>query len=209
MNPAKTEGSLARVFNAERSKLENARIFGTATDDAISQAEDALRAFETFVAKHAPLESMLQKALDDLHSITGNMKLPLEYRYLALMLQSQLASSESLSDAERSLKQYADFKSGRDNNTNGSVATAGPSFAVRPPSTLANFPPLNDEYRRYFEEIIQILRRNLHMTSHPQMTNILHQILNNPEQVKKVVENLKEVAEDIISDFFEDLFDFF
>ncbi|KAI8121480.1 hypothetical protein FF38_04123 [Lucilia cuprina] len=198
-NPEKdpSQLNLATTFNAKRARLEAALIRDPPQEDDDLRAEQALEDFRNFMQQYNEIAGRLENAIDDLNVIEQDKKLPVAIRYEALMMLIELRDSSNIKEAERNLKAYADFKQRLGAN---SMPEASPSEpGVQPPV----MPPLNDEYRQYFEEILRILRKHS-KGDDPKMQDVLHQLLKNPEKLKKLATALKNFSEEEYED--EDYF---
>lgn len=191
-NPSKTsvKNNLAATFNTERAELENAVIKETDTDDdAIKKAEQALEKFKLFLLHYNRVEKILESAIADLIDYETDSNRSLEEKYGALMLLLKIRNSSTLEEAENVLKLYKDFKTG----------------ASTPVGNESNLSHLSDEHRKYFEEILKILKENFVKDS-SEMVHFLKQILMNPELLKQLYEALKDVSEEDENDWWSLIF---
>lgn len=202
-NPEKSsaEQNLASVFNDERKKLADTKLNAASTEADEAKVEQAMENFQKFLTKFENIDEKLKTAMQNLESTLEDYNASIEQKYEALQLLSELKESESIRVAEKNLRKFDRYAKKHH------MAATTPQTSEPSTTTIA---PLANEYKGYFDEIIQILKeRSLY--EDPKMQLYLQQLLKNPRQLKKLANALYDFldADDEYEDDYEDVFDFF
>ncbi|KAI8121477.1 hypothetical protein FF38_04124 [Lucilia cuprina] len=193
-NPEKDIGDLKLngELNEERIKLKKAKIINTGniTKEEEQQVQQAIGRFTKYVAEYESISNQVKVALGELALLQQNNNLPVDIKYKALLLQHDLQDSGSVKEAAKDLKRYQKFKREYSSSPGNNTIT------------------LSDEHRKYFEEILELLKGHS-LLDNPKMQNFLQELLDNPEQLKTLAEALKNLEGGYDEDINESWFGIF
>lgn len=184
-------------FNEQRKMLQNAKFKDTdnVTDDAEYQTDQRRRSFSKFVMSFEEVVNQLGTALEEIENVQKNKLIPLSTKYKALTWKNTLQESRTVKEAENNLNRYQDFK------RNNLADVNNPYVA------------LAEENRRYFQEILQELKK-LSLYENPRVQNGLQNLIENPKKLRNCADALRKLkAKNEDYDVYEidawDLFDAF
>ena len=186
---------LALVFNERRKHLAEAILLPSALKTDTIVAEQAIRTFLDFVNQYSVISRRLESAIEDLIGIETDPNQPISLRYEALMLINQLQNSDSITNAQKALQSYADFK----------------RYMHITPALMPAlvFAPLSDEYKKYFQQIFVALRRQAMNITDSAIPDFLRPFVMSPEELEELAEALKDLCDDNDSWYQPSLFSIF